>query len=250
MNRNSDLRKILKISVLILLAFFVIVISGLYWLNSNKTRSVHENPDWELLFADLILNDVDEFEFEGYEAPENSYKLIPYEVFTDNDTLKKLPVEWVINKEEFESLDSVTMGIKNKSGSKMYFMTWGMPNSRVRTDLFVHREGRVDTFLFGGFGCATGIYLEPLKSGDSAIGKEINLLRRYPGMYEEIPVDSEFVELYRELYGDSVSIRFRLATYSLPWSKYESQMIKSDIFTVSTEKVIENWRLSQTAKEK
>ena len=57
----------------------------------------------------------------------------------------------------------------------------------------------------------------------------------------DLEADS-FPHVFQQIYGDSVSIQFRQATYSLPWSDYQPQMIKSELITVSTAKIIENWR--------
>ena len=58
-----------------------------------------------------------------------------------------------------------------------------------------------------------------------------------------LPVNNkDFPRLFRKIYGDSVSIKFKLATYGLPWNKYPSQMIESPYITVNTDTIIENWK--------
>jgi hypothetical protein len=52
----------------------------------------------------------------------------------------------------------------------------------------------------------------------------------------------KFPRLFKEIYGDSVAIKFEQATYSLPWNKFPSQMIESKEIIISTEKIIENWK--------
>ena len=58
-----------------------------------------------------------------------------------------------------------------------------------------------------------------------------------------LPVKNEiFPKLFKEIYGDSIAIKFEQATYSLPWNSTPSQMISSDQFIISTERIIENWK--------
>lgn len=153
------------------------------------------------------------------------------------------PIEWFINKKEYEKLDTVSLGFKNLSKEKMYYMSWGKPNSRIRRDFIVYRNGKADSIPFGGFGCGTGIYLEPLKKGKVVEGVAYNPLMLHPYSNYRLPVNNKkFPQLFKKLYGDSVSIKYKQATYSLPWSKYPPQMIESNEIVISTDKIIDNWR--------
>jgi hypothetical protein len=122
-------------------------------------------------------------------------------------------------------------------------MSWGAPNSRIRHDYFVFKEGNIDTITFGGHGCGTGIYLEPLGAGESAIGSQPNPLLKNPYSNYDLDLESDsFPIVFKSFYGDSVGFRLRLATYSLPWSRYKPQMIVSETYVVSSERIIENWK--------
>lgn len=58
-----------------------------------------------------------------------------------------------------------------------------------------------------------------------------------------LPLKNEkFPKLFKEIYGDSVAIKFEQATYSLPWNKYPSQMIKSKEIIILTDQIIKNWK--------
>lgn len=177
-----------------------------------------------------------------------TWNTFPSAIWQPNTSVTKLPVKWIINKAEFESLDSVSYGIQNLSNSKFYYMSWGDPNSRIRNDYFVYKNGIVDTIAFSGFGCSTGIYLAPIKDKETAMGSELNplLSNIYSGYNLDLKSDS-FPTVLKSSYGDSVGIRFSLPTYSLPWSQYEPQMIESEIFMVHTDKLINNWKKQQLA---
>ncbi|MDC1161894.1 hypothetical protein OAT18_00475 [Tenacibaculum sp.] len=156
---------------------------------------------------------------------------------------KKRPIQWFFNKESFEKFDSIYVGFKNISKEKIYYVTWGEPNSRMRDDLVIYRKGEIDSIPFGGFGCGTGIYIAPLKNGKTAGSKILNPFMFNPYTGYKLPLKNKiFPELFKEIYGDSVSIKFKQATYSLPWNKLPSQMIESNEIVISTERIIENWK--------
>lgn len=172
----------------------------------------------------------------------------PWEEFWDNSwnnvsKENERPVEWISNPKDFEKLDSIYLGFKNTTNEKFYYVTWGGPNSRIRISYNVFKNGKIDSIPFGGFGCGTGIYIAPLKNGEIAGSKFLNPLLFNPYTGYNLPVKNEnFPKLFKEIYGDSVSIKYEQATYSLPWSKFPSQMIESNEITISTAKVIENWK--------
>lgn len=220
---------------------------GLYsWYLAGRDSSLHLNPDFELFIAEKVFKDYDVWE---YEDRDETSKEIPFEVWRMDVNLDAPETKWLLSKEGFERLDSLTVGISNESNSKFYYMSWGEPNSRLRKDLVIHRSSGSDTIEFGGFGCGTGIYLQALEKETSAIGTIMNPLCFNPYNGYELPLSVDTLpNMLRNIYGDSVSIRLSLATYSLPWSSNESQIISSPWLTISTEKMIENWREGNFAK--
>ena len=155
-------------------------------------------------------------------------------------------VEWISNPKSFEKIDSIYLGIKNTTNEKFYYVTWGEPNSRIRISYNVYKNGKIDSIPFGGFGCGTGIHITPLEKGEVAGGKFLNPILYNPYSGYPLPLKNEiFPKLFKEIYGDSIAIKFEQATYSLPWNKIPSQMMESKEIVISTEKVIENWRKSE-----
>ncbi len=155
----------------------------------------------------------------------------------------KRPVEWISNPKDFEKLDSIYLGFKNTTNEKFYYVTWGEPNSRIRISYNVFKNGKIDSIPFGGFGCGTGIHIAPIKNGEIAGSKFLNPLMYNPYTGYNLPLKNEkFPKLFKQIYGDSVSIKFEQATYSLPWNKFPSQVIESKKIIISTEKIIENWK--------
>lgn len=210
------------------------------------------SADFELFIAEYVFHDYRSHVFSEGDVFEERmvWNTFSASVYETSDSITKLPVDWGIQKEDFESLDSISYGVRNLSGSKFYYMSWGTPNSRVRRDFFVHKEGAIDTILYNGFGCSTGIHLVPLNNEDAALGNEENPLLKNPYSYEHFNLDSDsFPTIFSSFYGDSVGIRFRVPTYSLPWSKYEPQMIESETFVISTDKVIENWETRRNSTQ-
>lgn len=214
---------------------------------------VYHNPDFDLFIAEYVFQDFDSYQFDEPEFESYNrtvFNDIPSSVWQPNDSLEKLPVEWIINKNELETLDSVILGIKNISDNKFYYMTWGAPNSRLRIDYFIYKNGSIDSLLYNGFGCGTGIYLAPLYEEETAESKRLNPLLLNPYSNEELDRTSDsFPTIIKTYFGDSVGIRLRLATYSLPWNKHEPQMIGSETMMIHTDKIIQEWNRKNNNKK-
>jgi len=215
-------KKIIIITILTLVIIFITLVTIAF---QKYEKASYEPVYFEVVASELIFKD----------------KLgSPWDRVTESE---KRPIEWIINKNEFEKLDSVYLGFKNISKEKMYYMTWGKPLSRIRESFIIYKNNSVDTIKFRGFGCGTGIYLTPLKNKESTSSKFLNpLMYKYSNGYDLNLEDENFPKNFKEIYGDSVAIKFEQATFGLPWGKYPSQMIESNQVVISTDKVLENWR--------
>jgi hypothetical protein len=152
------------------------------------------------------------------------------------------PLRWEVDPSDLEQLDSVTLTLKNTSGEKFYYTSWGAPFTRLREDLVIYKNGIADTLPFGGFGCGTGVYIAPIHSNNSITQNIYNPMLQHPHTNYSLEISSDsFPSYLKNLYGDSVVIRFSQTTYSTPWSKFPSQVIFSPYITVYTAKIIENW---------
>ena len=218
----KKIKKILIITILTLLTIFIVGVTVLF--NIYKKHS-YEPVYFELLVSELIFKDKSGSAWDKVSKSE------------------KRPIKWIINEKEFESLDSIYFGFENISNEQIYYMTWGAPNSRIRDNFVVYKNGKADSIPFGGFGCGTGIYLTPLRDKEKSASKGLNPLMFNPYTGYHLPLkNKKFPELFKKLYGDSVSIKFEQATYSVPWNKYPPQMIESNEITISTQKIIDNWK--------
>jgi hypothetical protein len=221
----------------IIIAFFLILIIPIGIIVSKFNKFKNE-PYQKTPFFDLFVA----------KSFHKKDKERPWEEFWDNcwnnvSEENKRPVEWISNPKDFEKLDSIYLGFKNTTNEKFYYVTWGGPNSRIRISYNVFKNGKIDSIPFGGFGCGTGIYIAPLKNGEIAGSKFLNPLLFNPFTNHYLPLKNrKFPRLFKEIYGDSVAIKFEQATYSLPWNKFPSQMIESKEIIISTEKIIENWK--------
>jgi hypothetical protein len=226
-------KRLLKI--LLLLAFFSVLF--VLFPKERFHKSVHLKLDADLWISEYVFGDYHKYDFDDFVSFD-----YPISIWQPNDSILKLPVHWIVNENNLTNLDSAFYVITNMAGYKIYYMTWGTNNSRMRKDFVVHKNGKTDTLLYDGFGCTTGIYLESLADNDTLIQKEINPLLINPYDNTELNTMSDsFPFIFSSLYGDSVSIRFRLPTYSKPWNKYKPQMVESKFFTINTSEVIEKW---------
>lgn len=221
----------------IIIIFFLILIIPIgiigFKFNEFKNEPYQKTPFFDLFVAKSFYKKDTERPWE--EFWNNCWQNVSKE--------NKRPIQWISNPKDYEKLDSVYLGLRNNTNEKFYYVTWGKPNSRIRESLLVYKNGKVDSIPFGGFGCGTGIYIAPLKNGEIAGSKFLNPLLFNPYTGYNLPIKNEkFPKLFKEIYGDSVSIKYEQATYSLPWSKFPSQMIESNEIIISTAKVIENWK--------
>lgn len=224
-----------RVITTVVFLILIISLSVLVWKYQMFKRTYSDQPPYlELFLADLF-----------YPPPKEFKLILPGGNFwADVSEENRRPIEWMMSTTQMEQLDSVYVGFKNTSSENMYFVTWGEPNSRLRINNVIYKNGQVDSIPFGGFGCGTGIYLEQLTPGKKTGRYMKNPLLFNPNTNERLSILSiDFPDRYRELYGDSVTIQFEQATYSLPWSPFPSQMIKSEKYTIITDKVIDSWRL-------
>ncbi len=225
----------MKKKVIIVISLILIIPVGIIsWkYNKYKNEPYQKTPYFETFIAESLHEKNKERPWE--EFWDNSWNNVSQE--------NKRPIEWLLNENEFEKLDSIFLGFKNTTNEKFYYVTWGEPNSRIRISYKVFKNGIIDSIPFGGFGCGTGIYITPLKDGKIAGSNFLNPLLFNPFTNYELPLNNKkFPELFKEIYGDSVSIKFEQATYSLPWNKFPSQMVESKEIIVKTERFIKNWK--------
>jgi hypothetical protein len=221
----------------IIIAFFLILII-LIGIIVSEFNEFKNEPYQKTPFFDLFV--AKSFYKKDLERPWEEFW---YNSWNNVSKENERPIEWISNPKDFEKLDSIYLGFKNTTKEKFYYVTWGEPNSRIRISFNVFKNGKIDSIPFRGFGCGTGIYIAPLKNGEIAGGKFLNPLLFNPFTNHYLPLKNrKFPELFKEIYGDSVAIKFEQATYSLPWNKFPSQMIESKEIIISTEKIIENWK--------
>ena len=210
---------------ILLIPIFIIPIVVIYGMFMRYEKSSDEPTYFDIFIAQTFFK---------------NHKGSPWNVVKESE---KRPIEWLIDVKQFETLDSLYLGFRNISNEKIYYMTWGSPNSRIRENFVIYKNGKIDSIPFVGFGCGTGVYLTPLRNREVAGSKILNPLMFNPYTKYHLPLKNEkFPELFRKIYGDSVSIKFEQATYSLPWNSLPSQMIASEEIMVSTHKIIENWK--------
>jgi len=232
-----------KRKIIFIILSVVVISSGLVlWLYEKyKDQLVDQPPHFDLFVAETLFEPVQK----------ESWRKFWGAAWNDVSDSQKRSIEWKVHKIEFETLDSIYLGIKNTSKEKFYYVTWGAPNSRIRISYNVYRNGKIDSIPFDGFGCGTGIFIDPIEKEETAGSKFLNPLMFNPHTGYELPIKKEyFPELFKEIYGDSVGITFQQATYSLPWNKTPSQMIKSDEFYIVTDKIIENWEMGKFSSNK
>ncbi|MGB1042021.1 MAG: hypothetical protein ACPGU6_01380 [Tenacibaculum sp.] len=230
----------MKKKIIIVIISILFILTGIVsWKYFIYKKSLYEQPPYfDLFIAHSLFEKNEKYPWINFWS--NAWNKVP-----NNETRT---VEWIFNKREFEKLDSIYLGFKNVSKEKFYYVTWGEPNSRIRINYKIFRNGIIDSIPFGGFGCGTGIYITPLKDGEITGSKFLNPLMFNPFNNYNLPIENKkFPDLFKEIYGDSIALNFEQATYSLPWNKSHSQMIVSPEIIVCTEKIIENWKKGEYA---
>lgn len=199
------------------------IITLLVWYLLEKERSTDQPLTFDLFIAQNFFEATDMYFLDASEKVLNR------------------PVSWQVDMNELILSDSISLSLKNISGEKFYYTTWGAPFSRYHYELVVYNAGYADTIRNGGYGCHTGVYYAPLRNGKTMSAKIANPLK-YTFTRSQLPNNSmSFPGYFKEVFGDSVAIRFYQKTYSNPWSKYQSQMLRSDLFIISTDEVNKLW---------
>ena len=221
-----------KISIAIIGSIILIpTLTLTVWYQVYKQRPTDQPPSFDLFIAQIFFEQDDS----------SPWGIVPEE--------EKRPIDWQLDTRQFEKLDTVVLALTNISGEKFYYTSWGAPFTRFRQDLIIYRNGIADTIPFGGHGCGTGVYAAPLPDKETMTRTIYNPLMFNPYSNYDLAIESDtFPRQFKEIYGDSVSIKFSQATYSNPWNKYKSQMIFSDYITVSTDKILDNWRKGNFAR--
>lgn len=220
-----------KSLVIILCIFLVPTLILTVWYHRYKELQTDQPPFFDLFVAETFFGNDDSSPW----------------AFVAED--QKRLVEWQLDPKQFEKLDTVVLNLRNLSGEKFYYISWGAPFTRLRQDFIIYKNGIADTVPFGGHGCATGIYLAPLKDQKTMTRTIYNPLMFDPYSNYDLAIESDsFPVQFKEIYGDSVAIMFSQTTYSLPWNKYKSQMIFSDYIMVSTDTILNNWRQGKYAR--
>lgn len=228
--------------------FFVIlsltIIFTIYLIQDfNKYESnVSNKKHFDLYIADRFLRKSDHFSLYQFLHVHDSTT-----VWSDVKKSQRRPMKWDIKG--LETLNYISISLKNISGEKMYYMSWGTPFSRTREHFILYKNGIKTLIPFGGFDCGTGIYLEKMDVNETITNKNYSPLLFNPYTNAPLPLHSEkFPKLFKEIYGDSIKVILQQATYGSPWNKYPSQMITSQAFSVSTKKIIENWKRGNFSK--
>lgn len=207
-------------------ALLLMLPAALYVWYRYDTRVVGDQPPYfDLFIADKLFGD----------DTSSPFDIVPID--------QRRPVEWTFEASHFLEHDTVVVSLRNTSGEKFHYSSWGAPLTRLRVDLIVFRDGTVDSIPFGGFGCSTGIFAAPIGAGETISGTIYNPLMYDPYSHYELPMEADSIpEVLETLFGDSVGIRFSQDTYSLPWNKYPSQRIFSNRIVISTARVLDHWR--------
>lgn len=203
----------------------IAIIGTISWEYEKYKESLLEQPP----YFDLFI-----VQFFGIKKAENPWGKVSKK--------EKRPVNWLFYINDFEKLDSVYLGFENYTKEKFFYVTWGKPNSRIRVNYVVFKNGKKELIPSDFFACGTGIYLESINNNETVGSKILNPLMFHPITNYPLPLkDPKLPQLLQELYGDSIEMKFEQATYSLPWNKYPSQMIESPPIIVKTKDLIKNW---------
>lgn len=144
------IRKI-KVGLLGITGIIVLLILGIIiWYQVYKQKATDQPSNFDLFIAETFLKNYKYGDPFGSVAEE-----------------QKRPIEWQLKVSQFEFLDTLVLSIKNLSGEKFYYTSWGAPFSRIRTEFIFYKNGQADTIPFGGFDCGTGVYLAPIMAHET-----------------------------------------------------------------------------------
>ena len=231
------MKKIFKILVIVIggiIIAFVLVI-GIWFAIYT--------PAYGKKYFDLFITDI---YFTSKEPRYDPFEVEEVEIgsFVEEDKKRSWPpafiqLDWEIPTEQFGEGDSIHVSFINNSGKKLYY--FGItPFDAILQDYVITHQESIDTIMWNDLEGVFETGLNPFRRKEKASIKIKNPLLLYPGYYYFLPTDTEdFPEIIKEVYGDTVQIRFTVFLFEI-W-KHRFSPSFSKYIKVPVDMVIKGW---------
>jgi hypothetical protein len=161
-------------------------------------------------------------------------------------------LNWEIPVGQFGN-DIINISFTNTSGKKLYYLGYLSPTSCcfVFYDYIITPQGSNDTIILDGkLDFLDVSEYVPLRRREKKSAEFDNPLRFYPEFRCHLPTDTEeFPHIIKEVYGDTVQIRFGICLIE-PWKYPGFSMSFSDFVKIPVQSVIEGWEKGNFTKIK
>ena len=219
-------------------AIFVSALVIIIWYANIQLLGFNKNKYFDLCVADEFFKDRTNEKYES-SGPPNYQEYNPR-------TNERIQVMWNIPVEQFCNNDTISISFINTTGEKLYYLGFRPPYYYVVLDYIIAPCGKVDTMLFYKWGDLEAIneaeYI-PFKKKERITLKYYNPVILYPGYEYILPMDTEdFPRIIKEVYGDTVQIRYGAYLRGLPWNNRGFAIAYSDFIKIPINSIIDGWR--------
>jgi len=148
-------------------------------------------------------------------------------------------LDWEIPTEQFGEGNLINVSLTNSFGKKLYY--YGLsPHEFLLKDYVIVSQENIDTLMWNDLSGVFEVGLIPFRKNRKVSPKIENPLLLYPGYPYNLPTDTEnFPEIIREVYGDTVQIRFAVCVIE-PW-KRDFSISYSKYVKIPVDLVINGW---------
>jgi len=159
---------------------------------------------------------------------------------------EEVQIKWDIPVKQFWNNDTIIFSFKNTAREKLYYFGFKPPYYYIMIDYIITLQGYSDTLFFSTWGDFEAIgeakYI-PFKKNASITLIDSNPILRYPSSYSDfISTDTEeFPKLIKEVYGDTVQIRYSAFLRGLPWNNRSFSIAYSDFIKIPINSIIDGW---------
>jgi len=241
------MKKIFKIPVIVIgsiIIAFVLVIG--IWFALYTPPDVYRKKYFDLFIADIYFTS---------KKPHYSPYDFEREMFVCDDKKRSWPspmsiqLDWEIPTEQFGEGDSIHVSFMNNSGKKLY--CFGLaPYHAIIEDYIITYQESIDTIMWNDLSGIFEVGLTPFKRKEKVTIEIKNPLLLYPGYPSNfLPTDTEkFPEIIKEVYGDTVQIRFTVFVIEI-WKHKYSPSYSKDV-KIPVDMVIKGWEKGNFKKVK
>jgi len=175
-----------------------------------------------------------------------------HNLYQEFKIVEPLKVKWNIENAFHLKIDSIKFTIRNESG-QFYHIGYGNNFPFISSDFKSYRNGKIfNSGILYYESCYTGTYYTPLdKNSKIEFFRSNDLTNLFFWNYKDLEnqTDGQLFQSFKRIFGDSVVIQFSTNAYTTWWADFDSQIVRSDPLSFTTEDLIKIYKFFISRKE-